>query len=84
MTLGKEESGSSWPPINVGTEVVTTEANDSVIGWTEEALASRKWGMAGFVIDHHDSHGLSYVVRHQDDHSVGHYDPSELEVASNQ
>ena len=83
MSLEKREIAPTWPPINVGTEVVTTEANDAVEGWTQEALDSRRWGIAGLVIAQHDSHGLSYEVQHGEDRSIGHYDPSELEVVSN-
>ena len=47
--------------------------------WTKGGWASKKWGVRGTVIGHHDSHGLCYVVHH-DDGSDGYYDPSELEV----
>ena len=68
-----------WPPIDVGTEVVTTNPNaEDQAGWTEEALRSRKWGEAGIVAAFHDSHGLGYEVRHASDGSIGHYDPTEL------
>jgi len=37
-----------------------------------------KWGVEGVVLDHHDSHGLCYDVRH-DDGSFCCYDPDEIE-----
>ena len=70
---------SKWPPIDVGTKITTTEANPEVDDWTEEALQSRQWGVRGVVLTHHDSHGLCYEVQHKDG-SVGHYDPSEIDV----
>lgn len=69
-----------WPPLDPGTKVKTTKPFWSGRGdWTGEALASRKWGVKGTILKHHDSHGLCYEVQH-DDGTVGHYDPSELEV----
>ena len=62
-----------------GTRVQTTRANPTLRGWTREAAASRQWGVFGKIHTHHDSHGLSYEVEHPDG-SIGHYDPSELEV----
>ena len=47
--------------------------------WTAEAQCRRKWGVVGTVINHHDSHGLCYDVRH-DDGTVGCYEPEELQV----
>jgi len=70
-----------WPPIDPGTEVKTTQPNLEKRGeWTDEGWASKKWGVQGTVITHHDSHGLCYDVRHEDG-SQGCYDPSELEIA---
>ncbi len=70
------------PPtiLPVGTKVRTTQENESLRGeWTEEAQISRKWGVQGTILMHHDSHGLCYDVQH-DDGTVGCYDPSELEL----
>ncbi len=82
MTLSSEHGESTWPPIKPGTEVVTTQPNTALTGWTEAAISSRRWGILGLVINHHDSHGLSYEVKHVDDKSIGHYDPTELEIRS--
>jgi len=41
-------------------------------------LALQKWGVVGEVMDHHDSHGLCYEVKHPDG-SIGVYDPTEIE-----
>ncbi len=68
-----------WPPISLGTQVRTTEPNESLQGWTHEAWESRQWGVEGKIIKYHDAHGLSYEVQHPDG-TVGHYDPSELEL----
>lgn len=48
--------------------------------WSEEALASRRWGIMGEVRHHTDSHGLCYQVWHQDNNSMGWYAPQEIEV----
>lgn len=70
----------NYPPISHGTSVKTTLENMQMNKeWTNEARARRKWGIKGKVVDHHDSHGLCYVVLHEDG-SYGAYDPSELEV----
>ncbi len=68
-----------WPPISPCTPVRTTQETPDVSDWTEEARASRQWGVKGEVVTHHDSHGLSYEVRHPDG-TIGHYDPTELEM----
>lgn len=68
-----------WPPISAGTRVKTLRENPNVSDWTPEALASRQWGVEGRVVTHHDSHGLSYEVRHPDG-TIGHYDPTEIEA----
>ena len=68
------------PPISVGATVVTTKANVALQKeWTKEAWASRQWGVTGKIVTYHDSHGLSYEVRHPDG-TIGHYDPSELQT----
>ncbi len=72
-----------WPPIDTGTEVSTTRPNRKMLSeWTEEAKEKRRWGVKGKVITHHDSHGLCYEVQHEDDGTVGCYDPSELKVVA--
>jgi len=68
-----------WPPISIGTKVITTKPNFEIDDWTTEALASRQWGEIGVVVNFHDSHGLSYEVMHLDGR-IGHYDPSEFDV----
>jgi hypothetical protein len=68
-----------YPPISYGTRVKTTEPNMTLRReWTDEGWASKKWGVEGVVIHHHDSHGLSYEVEH--DGTIGHYDPSEIQI----
>jgi hypothetical protein len=64
--------------IKVGQRVLTVEdPNDSADDWTAEAAVSRKWGEVGEVIATHDSHGLTFEVKHNDG-SVGHYEHHEL------
>lgn len=78
----QDQSTKNWPPISRGTRVKTTQANLDLRGeWTEEVWNGRQWGITGIVTEHHDSHGLCYVVQHPDG-TVGAYDPSELEVIS--
>jgi hypothetical protein len=72
-------STCNWPPISPGTSVKTTQENRTITDWTSEAQASRQWGVRGEIVTHHDSHGLSYEVKHLDG-SIGHYDPTEFEV----
>ena len=73
-------TSEKYPPISPGTPVRTTEPNMSKRGdWTDEGWASKKWGVQGTVITHHDSHGLCYDVRHEDG-TQGCYEPSELDV----
>lgn len=45
--------------------------------FNEEAIRTRRPNAKGTVTGHHDSHGLCYVVRH-DDGVSGCYDPDEL------
>jgi hypothetical protein len=48
--------------------------------YTEEGKKNRRWGVTGVIIAHHDSHGLCYDVKHDEDGSIGTYDPDELEL----
>ena len=48
--------------------------------YTAEGKKNRKWGVIGVIVGHHDSNGLCYDVRHDDDGSRGTYDPDELEL----
>jgi len=68
-----------WPPISIGTRVKTLKENSNITDWRIEARASRQWNVYGTVVRYHDSHGLSYEVRHQDG-TIGHYDPSEIRL----
>ena len=62
----------------VGAFVRTTKEGSSG-GWTAGALASRRWGVEGQVVCHHDAHGLSYEVRHTADGTIGYYEHHELD-----
>ena len=67
-----------WPPIGYGTLVKTIRrANPKVTDWTPGALASRQWGVVGEIVEHHDSYGLCYEVKHPDG-TIGYYDPTEI------
>lgn len=66
--------------LSPGSVVRTTSPNESMRKeWTKEGWESRQWGVSVEVIKLHGGHGLSYEVRHADG-TIGHYDPSELEV----
>ncbi len=78
---GHVHVAEAHPPIRPGTTIVTTAENADLSGeWTGEAKAARKWGVNGTIIGHHDSHGLCYVVLHEDG-SEGVYNPSEIRIA---
>jgi len=57
--------------------VLTIERAEVADDWTADALASRQWGVEGQIVKHHDSHGLTYEVRHPDG-SIGHYEHHEV------
>lgn len=62
----------------VGDHVRTVEVSKPSTDWTQGALKSRRWYVSGRVHARHDSHGVTYLVRHDDDGSIGHYEPREL------
>ena len=74
------ETSKKYPPLDKGTKVKTTQSKGNY-GWTDGAIQRRLWGVTGVIVDHHDSHGLCYDVKHDDDDSVGCYDPGELKNA---
>lgn len=69
--------------ITIGTRVRTVAVPDPPTDWTEEARRARKFGVLGTVIRKHNSHGLCYVVRHDDD-TIACYEPQELAPADYQ
>lgn len=74
------QTTKKWPPINPGTIVKTTQPNMEMRRqWTKEAWLSKKWGVLGKILRHHNSHGLCYDVIHEDG-TESCYDPSEFEV----
>lgn len=74
------EHGLEQSPLPKGTRVRTTRPNKRMRRhWTDEAWAGKKSGVLGTIMRHHDGHGLSYDVLH-DDGSYGSYDPSEFEL----
>lgn len=71
--------------IPIFTRVRTRQPDKKTIGWTEKAFKTRRWGATGEVIREHTGHALPpsevatfYAVRHDDDHSIGYYEPHEL------
>lgn len=71
-----------WPPLDQGTQVLTSRENPSLRDeWTAETRSKRQWGVGGYILKHHDSHGLCYEVNHPDG-TVGTYDPSEFGVVA--
>jgi len=60
----------------VGQRVKTVPGHEAS-DWTAEALATRRWYVKGEIIRYHDSHGITFEVRH-DDGTIGHYEDHEL------
>lgn len=58
--------------------VRTVEGAKPSTDWTSGALKSRRWNITGRIYAKHDSHGVVYDVRHDDDGSIGCYEPREL------
>lgn len=81
VSADKPRTGAKkYPPILDGTRVKTTQPNMALREeWTQDAWERRKWDVQGNVVTRHNSHGLYYVVRHEDG-TEGSYDPSELEI----
>jgi hypothetical protein len=65
--------------LSVGDRVETVRPDVESDDWTQEAMASRRWGVTGSIVREHNSHGLCYRVRH-DDGSHGVYEARELRV----
>ncbi len=53
-----------WPPLDNGTVVRTRLRNPPTPDWTKEASRSRHDNVLGVIVGYHDSHGLTYEVRH--------------------
>ena len=66
-------------PLMPGTRVRTLSGK-SDIHFTPEYQKARRWGVTGTIECHHDSHGLCYEVKHDDDGSIGAYEPTEFEI----
>lgn len=72
-----------WPPLDVGTQVVTarrslTSKRDAEeLGWPADLIAGRRWGAAGGIDGFRDDSGLWYKVAHEGG-GFGCYRPSEL------
>lgn len=62
--------------------VRTVEVAKPSTDWTSGALKSRRWNVTGRIYAKHDSHGVVYDVRHDDDGSIGCYEPRELRSVS--
>jgi hypothetical protein len=76
--------GKLWPPLPQDTKVRTTKrrhASDAEErrDLTALGIAARRWGVPGTITYWHDSHGLSYVVMHEDG-TTGLYATEEFEV----
>jgi hypothetical protein len=50
-----------------GQTVETIKPDVESKDWRPEALANRRWSVTGKIVDHSDSHGLCYLVLHEDD-----------------
>ncbi len=64
-----------------GQPVETVQPERESTDWEPGALKTRKWNVSGEVIDHSDSHGLVYKVRHSDG-TEGWYERRELRPRS--
>lgn len=72
---------SGYPPISCGTRVKTTQKDVEASRTYDEPREGLKWGIEGEVIDYSDSHGLCYLVVHQDGKTRW-YESTELEVVT--
>lgn len=57
--------------------VLTRDNGKPGTGWESGAIAARKWGVTGIVVDYTNSHGTGFKVRH-DDGSEAWYEPDHL------
>lgn len=62
----------------VGRRVRTNDLSKPSNSWTAEALVDRRVFSEGEIVEHHNSHGECYGVRHSDG-ALRFYDPHELE-----
>lgn len=63
-----------------GLKVRTVKSEQEAQDWTEEALATRRWGVVGKITSISNRHGLVYTVEHKDG-STSFYEEHELEEA---
>ena len=66
-----------WPPWMLGTKVRTVRSRTESKDWTPDALKQRRWDVCGDILRHSDSHGLCYLVKHEDG-TEGWYERREL------
>lgn len=66
-----------WP---AETRIRTQDIGVSTSGWTPEAIAARRFGVVGRVLACQSGHGMTYSVVHDNDGSIGYYEPAELKV----
>ena len=73
-------SAKTWPDsgFKFGDPVRTIAVQNPPTDWSPDAVRSRRFGVAGVVIGFHDSHGICFDVRHEDDGTIGCYDAREL------
>ena len=73
-------SAKTWPDsgFKLGDPVRTIAVQNPPTDWGPEAVRSRRFGVPGVVIGFHDSHGLCFDVRHEDDGTIGCYEAREL------
>lgn len=67
------------PPLVPGTRVKTISEKLRPDLFHPDVRSSRKWGVTGTVLKHHEAYGLSYDVRH-DDGTESSYDATEIQV----
>lgn len=72
-----------YPPIKNGTRVRATVRRSGKNDYLASAIVARALhsGEIGVVCEYHDSHGLCYGVKFEDD-AVAYFDPEELETVT--
>jgi len=61
-----------------GTRVITTKDADHG-GWRDPSRPKARWGVLGTIVDHSNSHGLCYLIEHDQLHEAW-YDEEEIEL----
>ena len=55
-----------WPPVPIGTKIITTKSCTVRGEVPESLLGDRRWGVEGRLISDHDENGLRFIVQYED------------------